>query len=354
MTTDNLLRRVKLGDIEQIIRLAEMANRNRVFLEKIGAVNEAFARNALLLEQSSAAMEVAIQPALRTIASLSVELARTVEPCWAAFDSISSWQLSLAARMEALTSRWWLQDYLSNSLMGFARMSRLSDAVHTPEPYAAPVVELVGEELGSGYQIGAEDTASKRDEAAVRAGLNPDLIAFPPDAYDGVVEAAGFSFCITPISPPQIEGSVDHGADFNPTPRQLFTALEQHLRHVVEKTLTKEVGRKWIKQRIPKDMRWRWEERREQDRAPGRPVYSAIQYADFMDLRDVICREDNWRDGFQPIFRNRNDLSMSFYRLHPVRRAIGHNRPLGRADVLTLFAEATRIFSALGIQILKQ
>ena len=36
-----------MGDIEQIIRLAEMANRNRVFLEKIGAVNEAFVRGML-------------------------------------------------------------------------------------------------------------------------------------------------------------------------------------------------------------------------------------------------------------------------------------------------------------------
>ena len=342
--------------VELIIRLAEMANRNQVFLEKIEAFNEAFARNrefALLIEQS-AAMGAALQPALKTITTLCVELARTVEPFHAVFDSISSWESSLVARMETLTSRWWLQDHLSNSLIGFAQMARLSDAVHTREPYAAPVVELVGEELGSAYEIGAEDSPSKRDEAAVRAGLNPDLIAFPLDAYDGVVEAAGFNFCIAPIALPQIEGSVDHSADFNPTPRQVFTALEQHLRHVVEKTLTNEVGPKWIEQRIPKSMRRRWEERGEQDRALGRPVYSAIQYADFMDLRDVICRRDNWRDGFQTIFRNQNDLSMSFYRLHPVRRAIGHNRPLGRADVLTLFAEATRIFSALGIQILKQ
>ena len=332
-------------------------------MHHVTAIDEVFVRMldrnrelALFLEQSVALTRTvgqAFQPAARSIALLSAELARAVAPYQAAFDSISAWETSLAARMEALTKPWVLHEHLSKSLSGFARISRLSDAVHTPEPYSAPVVELVGEELGDGYETEPEDTENERDEAAVRAGFNPELIAFPPDAYGEVVAAAGFSFRFSQISPPKAEGSVDHGANFNPTPRQVFTTLEQHLRHAMEKTLTENCGPKWMKQRVPKCMRQRWEERQEQDRASGRPVYSAIQYADFMDLRDIICRRDNWRDGFRSIFGNLDDLSVSFVRLHPVRKAIGHSRPLGRADVLTLFSEATRIFSALGIQVLE-
>ena len=32
-------------------------------------------------------------------------------------------------------------------------------------------------------------------------------------------------------------------------------------------------------------------------------VYADIQYADFMDLVDIITRRDNWREAFQSIFR---------------------------------------------------
>ena len=352
-----------MKDIERIMKSVESARLHREHMHRVTTINEVFARVlernselALLLEQSLAVTRTvgeAFQPAARSIALLSAELARNIAPYQAVFDSIAAWETSLAARMEALTKPWVLHDHLSQSLSGFARISRLSDAVHTPKPYSSPVVELVGEELGDGYQTEVEDTATERDEAAVRAGFNPELIAFPPDAYGQVVAAAGFSFRISQISLPQAEGLVDHGTTFNPTPRQVFTALEQHLRHAVEKTLARNFGAKWIKRRVPECMRQRWEERREQDRALGRPVHSAIQYADFMDLRDIICRRDNWRDGFQSIFGNREDLSVSFDRLHPVRNAIGHSRPLGRADVLTMFSEATRIFSALGIQILE-
>ena len=352
-----------MKDIERIIKSVETSRLHREHMHHMTSIDEVFTevleRNrelALFLEQSVALTRTvgeAFQPVAKSIALLSTELARAIAPYHAAFDSVSAWETSLSARMEALTKPWVLHDHLSESLSGFARISRLSDAVHTPEPYSALVVELVGEELGEGYETEAEDTASERDEAAVRAGFNPELIAFPPDAYSEVVAAAGFSFRFSQISPPQVEGAVDHGENFSPTPRKVFTALEQHLRHAVEKTLTKNFGPKWIKQRVPKCMRQRWNERLEQDRAPGRPVYSAIQYADFMDLRDIICRSDNWRDGFQSIFGNQKDLSVSFDRLHPIRKAIGHSRPLGRADVLTLFSEATRMFSALGIQILE-
>lgn len=352
-----------MKDIQRIMKSVETARLHEEHMHHVTAIDEVLARMlernrelALFVEQSVAVtrtMEQAFQPVARSIALLCAELAQAVAPYQAVFDSISAWEKSLAARMEALTKPWVLHDHLSESLRGFARISRLSDAVHTPQPYSAPVVQLVGEELGDRYETEAEDTTSERDRAAVRAGFNPELIAFPPDAYVEVVAAAGFSFRISQISLPQAEESVDYGANFNPTPRQVFTALEQHLRHAVEKTLTENFGAKWIKQRVPKCMRQRWEERLDQDRAPGRPVYSAIQYSDFMDLRDIICRSDNWRDGFQSIFGNREDLRVSFDRLHPVRKAIGHSRPLGRADVLILFSEATRIFSALGIQILE-
>ena len=65
-----------------------------------------------------------------------------------------------------------------------------------------------------------------------------------------------------------------------------------------------------------------------------------------MDLETVVGRKDNW-PLFEPVLRNREDFCVSLRRLHPVRKAIAHSRPLCRADVLTLVSEATRIFGAL-------
>ncbi len=122
--------------------------------------------------------------------------------------------------------------------------------------------------------------------------------------------------------------------------------------HLVAQRLEKLAGPNWIRQRIPQAMRKRWMERQEEDRADGRSVYAAIQYADFMDLANVIMRRDNWREVFQEIFRNPHDIAVSLQRLHPIRKAVAHSRPLGRADVLTLVSEATRIFHALGMRVL--
>ena len=133
---------------------------------------------------------------------------------------------------------------------------------------------------------------------------------------------------------------------------RLLTELEQRLRHIVEKTLTELVGSNWIKQRVSQSVRQRWEERQENDRIAGRPVYATIQYADFMDLADVVGQTNNWDDVFQPIFQNREDFTVSLRRLHPVRKSIAYSRPLCRADVLTLVNEATRILGALGMRVL--
>ena len=245
-----------------------------------------------------------------------------------------------------------LPDRLDQSMIGFARLSRLSDAIRTTEPYSTPAAELITEELGGAVEFLPDQNANERDAAAIHAGLKPELIAFPPAAYGDVVLTAGFSFCITPMAVPRAVESGDLGATLDPKHWRVLTELEQRLRHVVEETLTKLDGSHWIKRRVPQPMRQCWEKRQEEDRTAGRPVYAAIQYADFMDLAGIVGRSDNWREAFQRIFRNKEDFITSLHRLHPVRKAIAHSRPLGRADVLTLVTEVNRIFGVLGIRVL--
>ena len=195
-------------------------------------------------------------------------------------------------------------------------------------------------------------TADERDEAANQVGLNPELIAPPCDVNDKDFFLADFKLSIVSVPVPKAIEEADSCATFNPQHWQILNELEQRLRQEVEQHLKKFSGSSWIRRRIPQAVRKRWLERQEEDRAAGRPVYDAIQYADFMDLADIIKRKDNWREIFQSIFGDANDIAVSLRRLHPVRKALAHSRPLGRTDVLTLVSEATRIFRALGVRIL--
>ena len=130
----------------------------------------------------------------------------------------------------------------------------------------------------------------------------------------------------------------------------VFRNLERRLRFVVREQLYSLAGEKWVKQRVPLDVRQRWRARQDEDRAAHRQVHAEIEYADFMDLCQVIVRKDNWGDAFEAIFRNKEDISVSFYRLHPVRKSLGHSRQLSERDVLTLIAETFRIVDKLRVR----
>jgi len=79
-------------------------------------------------------------------------------------------------------------------------------------------------------------------------------------------------------------------------------------------------------------------------------VARLLYYNDFMDLADIICQRHNWNDAFQRFFQSKPDFQASMQRLAPVRNTIGHNRPLVRADQITLLAEGYRILNALGVR----
>jgi hypothetical protein len=300
------------------------------------------------------ALGLAVLPPAGAISSISAQLARMIGPFQAGLVSVSAWECALAARMAAVDTAWAFPDHLGPSMLGFARLSRLSDAVHTAEPYAEPVGELVADELGVGAETDQSDEPIARDMAAIEAGLRPELIAFPSEAYASVLTAVGFELHFKGLPVPQASEAPDPGAAFDPMHSLVLTQIEQRLRQFVETRLQALNGAKWIKQRVAESVRKRWMDRQAEERAAGRPVYSSIQYADFMDLADVIGQRNNWHDVFGATFGNRDDFTLSLRRLHPVRKAVAHGRPLGRADVLTLLSEATRIFRALGIQVLRQ
>ena len=181
----------------------------------------------------------------------------------------------------------------------------------------------------------------------MRAGFSPGLISFPHATYDKVLFGAEFQLSFSSIPIPQPIDLPDPDSAFNSRHWEIFVQLEQRLRQVVEERLQGLAGTSWIAERTPQSISNRWTDRQNKDRAEGRPVYPAIQYANFMELEEVISNRANWRQAFRPIFQDKRDIAASFHRLLPVRNALAHSRPLGRTDVLTLVAEAARIFRAL-------
>jgi hypothetical protein len=291
---------------------------------------------------------VAFQPPADAIVSLSAQLAHAIGPYQSATTSMAAWEADLAARMARLEAPWAISNHLGQSMIGFARLARLGEATHAIVPYAEDVDEFVTSELGSIIDSSEDDSPIARDAAAIDAGLNPELIAFPSANYSRVVFSAGFEFSVSHVQPPQAVEAGETCAVFDPVHGAVLIQIEQRLRQLVEERLRSLSGANWIKQRVSTTVSKRWMDRQGEDRDAGRPVYTPIQYADFMDLVDIIGQANNWRDAFEPVFRNRDDFAVSLRRLHPIRKAVAHSRPIGRADTLTLVSEATRLLGALG------
>jgi hypothetical protein len=358
----DLVQLIQSGEIGRLVNAASEAHRNaQAFLaspawqqivekiEMLGRVGHDPALNEFRERISKVVLTYhqVVLPTADVIARLAEQTARQIKPIQSTLASVLGWQTTIAERMNALNRAWAFEGELGVSATGFARLVRLSVATRSDNPFAERTSELLREELGEPVDALESLAPAERDAAAMEAGLRPELIAFPAREYAGVVIAAGFRFrfAAAPLPVP-IEGS-DANSVFDPTHNAILTHLEQRLRQLVETSLSETEGRGWTKHRVPEPVWELWRARQDEDRLAGRPVYSAVHYADFMDLSAVIRRKDNWK-VFTAIFNNSDDFETSLRRLHPIRKALAHSRPLSRADVLTLLSEATRIFTALG------
>ena len=171
----------------------------------------------------------------------------------------------------------------------------------------------------------------------MKRGLKAELIAFTPSEYHNVLFEANFRLQFTDPSWSATE-SLAPGFVVNPAHCTLLDRVELELRQFISKRLHDIEGSRWVRQRVPESMYIRWKERRDFDKnnPHDRAIYPDIYYADFGDLQDIMCRKDNWRDTFEIVFRNADDLRASFRRLIPIRNSLKHGRGLSRSDALPI------------------
>ena len=336
--SDALAKTLRLTD-DSVLHAARSLGTSDVFT-RLRQLDQELTRTILAANRAILPTVDAIRPfAERAIAAL--------QPAAAIAEAVAAHQTTFA-RMAKLTTPWVLKDHPAVSATGFVRIARLRDVAAEHAAYEPAASEAYEEELGEPVPFDPDVTPEEREAAAINAGTNPDVVAFPAPAFPQVLVVAGFEFDL-PASHAPASDDGDRSGGFDPQHGVLLRYLEHRLRTFVEAELRRIEGHTWIRRRVPKNMRDKWAKRREQDRDQRGDSYPPIYYADLTDLTDLICQANNWDDAFDRVFKHKDDLQVGIRRLNPIRNALAHSRPLVRADQLSLSCEAFRLLRALGV-----
>ncbi len=250
----------------------------------------------------------------------------------------------------------------SRSFDSFASLAGLGAAVRVA-PYVSATIETVRRSLGTWATVpkGVDEDSFQRDEFYQEHGLNSNLIALPEPAFTQTLDVTGVVAVETLV--PDADGvefdieqkrlTPEERALFGRTSRafQLMNVLETKIREFIHRLMTQHCGIGWEKGRAPENGKvlLKWEEKRQNALKNGESPLDLIYYADFTDYAKLITRRDNWREVFSAVFRDEDDVKISFKRLESLRVITMHSRPVTKGDLLTIGTETTRILTAIGV-----
>ncbi len=240
-----------------------------------------------------------------------------------------------------------------------ASMAALSEAIET-DPFSADTAAAIRGELGDAPPAPPEDGRESEDSSTPQPSQEregdharePDqrLAAAPPQAIPAILAASG----VAPAPPPlALDFTLEHTTPAA-SDEDLATAgaafmyldqLESQLRALIERRLSPR-GPRWFEQCCPEPALVRCRDRRQKRRRPNDKL---LLYADLGDLKEIICRRDNW-EVFAPYFQNKEDLAASFNRLIPFRNDVMHHRrTLVGNELYYFYVEVHRIWKAMDI-----
>ena len=133
-------------------------------------------------------------------------------------------------------------------------------------------------------------------------------------------------------------------------PYKILQKLETKLRECIQ-TQLKTVSNNWWKERVPKDVQEKAENRKTKNEKQW-PWHTSkdlplIFYVDFTDHVKIITRRDNWKQVFKGIFQDRETISVKLRELEPIRNAIAHFRELSRLELNKLKLLSEEIISCI-------
>jgi hypothetical protein len=255
------------------------------------------------------------------------------------------WATNTAREMAMIETPWVRDDRPELAIGGFATLKGLTEIVGRTAPAAPRATLLVRTRLGDYREDDAE--AEPPDDPMLAAGLRlahgfDARLASLPLALAGAIFAPfGLVAAAPDADQDQLDDVISH----------ILRKLEQKLRAFIDARLTAAVGERWIRQRVAKPVRDKWEASREADLGAGRPAASLIDYADFGEYRSIIEQGDNWRDAFQAVFGVKTAIGETLARLTAIRNPSAHVRSMSTEDLLILRVEGRRLYVWMGEQV---
>ncbi|UIJ85273.1 hypothetical protein LZK77_16275 [Rhizobium leguminosarum] len=250
----------------------------------------------------------------------------------------------LRERMSSMKTPWVDLERSGLSGKAFLNLQAVGALSLSQNPFGSAVSSALRAQLGDwrdpiSFDSEALQSPAERFGLYRDRGYSADLEVLDAPAYEETVEIAGLVY--------------DQGADAVPDDAdelelnfqayQSLVRFERNVRAFIVKVMTEACGANWVRQRIPGDLREKWEAKKVAAQSNGETDLPLIDYADFADYKVIIERSDNWKEVFQAIFGRKDDVRESFQRLQPVRIATMHSRLITLDDDLFLRAETTRI-----------
>ena len=123
--------------------------------------------------------------------------------------------------------------------------------------------------------------------------------------------------------------------DYKKECRNALDIFEQSFRVFVRDKMLESFGHSWWKTNVPEQIANACRERidkEESQRFPRFPASEPIYYTNIGELKDLICRKDNFEQAFKPFFGSTETISSKLTELIAFRNPAAHNRPVFSPD----------------------
>ena len=257
--------------------------------------------------------------------------------------------------MESMRTPWMDIQETMRSVAGFAEIQGIGHALRTLPAFDENLSAALRVDLGDWCEPIAwrpeifTDLAARSDFYISR-GFNPALTDFPLPAFEQSLDIAGLPRELPPAAGGQDAGTLldeEEGLSRTNGAHDSLQRLERLLRKFIDERMTQAYGPVWVKQRLPNRLYDQWREKKQKAEKAGAEVRPLVEYADFTDYPEIICRGDNWQAVFGTLFVRKESVCESFQRLHPIRLDVAHSRLITKEDELLLRVEVRRLVKVM-------
>lgn len=186
----------------------------------------------------------------------------------------------------------------------------------------------------------------------ITRGFNTALTDFPDEAFHQSLDVVGLYNDTLNL---ELDGSVvysstdpeeEAGLQRTNKCHDLLQRFERRLRQFINDAMTAQYGSNWPRKGLTPKLYENWEYKKQRAESNG-DILTFIEVADFSDYEQIICRKDHWREVFEARFKKKESVRESLQRLQPIRIVTMHARIVTKEDELYLYAEVSRLLSAI-------